>query len=205
MNNYEDLNCRLRQMLIAEEKKREKSYFVNGFSEHVESSNGNNELACKLIYKAILNCLEDYQGEIKHSRMIMKELQNSWETKETNLKERESILNSEFNRKCEKMKEEYERLFKSKTEELNSLKEKIEEMNEQFSKEREKSRKKFDAKDLEFKTANVSSENLKSELATCQKELKQLKTRFENAKTKEKENLANYQKTLDQLEKGIDF
>lgn len=77
MQNYEDLCGRLRNVLVAEEKRREKSYFVNGFEQNFEQTNSNacnNELTCKLIYKAVLSCLEDYQGESRHSRMIMKEV-----------------------------------------------------------------------------------------------------------------------------------
>jgi hypothetical protein len=80
MHNYEDLCGRLRGLLVAEEKRREKSYFVSGFEHNFEQAtkSSDNELTCKLIYKAVLNCLEDYQGESRHSRMVMKEVGNSW-------------------------------------------------------------------------------------------------------------------------------
>jgi len=100
------------------------------------------------------------------------------------------------------MKAEYERVSAARAEEVNSLKERVEEVSGQLEKERERARKKLDAKDLECKTASVSVESLKSELVACQKELKQAKSRVESVRAKEKENLASYQKTLSQLERG---
>ena len=52
---------------------KEKSYFIE-LNQQQEIKTESNENMCKLVYKAILNCLEDYQGEIKHSKMIMKEV-----------------------------------------------------------------------------------------------------------------------------------
>ena len=100
------------------------------------------------------------------------------------------------------MKEEYDRISKEKCGELNGLKDELEEVSGQLSKERENFRKKLDAKDLELKSSQVKVDNLKSVLASSQKELKQLKVRFDNGRSKEKENLGNYEKTLNQLEKG---
>jgi len=119
--------------------------------------------------------------------MLMKELQSSWEAKESGLQEREATLNGEFERRCETMKAEYERVSAARAEEVNSLKERVEELSGQLEKERERARKKLDAKDLECKTASVSVESLKSELVACQKELKQAKSRVESVRAKEKE------------------
>ena len=139
IRNYDEMCDKLRHLLINEETKRgmtlknnsflwfikilyqnlvqEKSYFIE-FNQQQENKTESNENTCKLVYKAILNCLEDYQGEIKHSKMIMKEvsptileffgtkfllfcfkLQTSWESKENSLRQKELNLNNEFNKK----------------------------------------------------------------------------------------------------------
>lgn len=100
------------------------------------------------------------------------------------------------------MKEEYDRILKIKADELSQIKEQLEDLTGQLNKEREKSRKKLDAKDLEYKSSQVKVENFQKDLANIQKELKQVKARLENAKSREKENLLNYEKTLSKLEKG---
>jgi hypothetical protein len=53
----------------------------------------------KRLLKGITKCLEDYQGEFKHSRLIIKELQNSWDEKEKKLEVKENNLNEDFTKK----------------------------------------------------------------------------------------------------------
>ena len=67
--------------------------------------------------------------------------------------------------------------------------------------EKERNRKKNNEKETEIKTLELNVLNLKSEKDFIQNELKQIKARFENLKTKEKENQFNFEKTLNDLEK----
>ena len=77
----------------------------------------------------------------------------------------------------------------------------LEQLTDQLDKEREKTRSKYDIKDLECKSLQVNIDSLKSDLVKSQQELEQSKTRIENLKIKEKENQSNFEKSLRQLEK----
>lgn len=102
----------------------------------------------------------------------------------------------------ETIKEEYDRISKSKAEELSDTRAQLDDLTAQLNKERDNHRKKLDAKDLECKSFQVNIDSCKNDLTVSQKELKQMKSRFDNLRIKEKENLANYEKTLKQLEAG---
>lgn len=102
----------------------------------------------------------------------------------------------------ETIKEEYDRISKSKAEELSETRAQLDDLTAQLNKERDNHRKKLDAKDLECKSFQVNIDSCKNDLTVSQKELKQMKSRFDNLRIKEKENLANYEKTLKQLEAG---
>lgn len=70
-----------------------------------------------------------------------------------------------------------------------------------MNKERERFRKKQEAKDVEFNCLQVKCDASQGEVTNAQKEIKQLKARLDHVKSKEKENLSNYEKTLSTLEK----
>ena len=91
---YENLCNKLRQLILTEEKKRgfyfffelkyfesfyiffyliiEKSYFVD--ENPRQQLDDNYELVVQRLLKAITKCLDDYQGEIKHTKLIIKEV-----------------------------------------------------------------------------------------------------------------------------------
>lgn len=153
------------------------------------------------IYKAFLKCLEDYQSEIKHTKIIIKELQNSWETKEKDLYQKERNLNEEFTKKCTTIKDEYDRILSVKQNELNNLQTQLDNLSSTHRDDLEKLRRKFDTKDVELKQLQANYDSVKTEKDCIQKELKQIKIRLDNLKSKDKENQANYEKTLNELEK----
>ena len=82
-------------LIIWKYLKIEKSYF-NDFDDQESNSKINQ------IYKAFTRCIEDYQSEVKHSKIIIKELQNCWENKEKDLHHKEQNLNEDFTKKYEK-------------------------------------------------------------------------------------------------------
>ncbi len=92
-------------------------------------------------------------------------------------------------------------MLNAKLNEINNLHAQIDALGSQLNDEREKTRRKYDSKDLEAKALQANYESLKNEKEFLLKEIKQIKTRFENLKSKEKENLTNYEKTLNGLEK----
>ena len=54
---------------------KEKSYFVEEISQHSKSNDCTHiDWINQHILKAFAKCLEDYQGEIKHTKMIFKEV-----------------------------------------------------------------------------------------------------------------------------------
>ncbi len=77
----------------------------------------------------------------------------------------------------------------------------LEESTNQLDKERDRFRKNQETKDVEFNCLRVKCDASTADLETAQKEIKQLKARLDHVRTKEKENLHNYEKTLSTLEK----
>jgi chromosome segregation ATPase len=105
-----------------------------------------------------------------------------------------------FSIRCETIKQEYDRLLSNKISELNKLQSQVDELNEEINKIKQKYRKEIDTKDLELKTTKLNYENMKQEYDNNLNELKQMKTRFDTLKTKDKENQIEFEKSLSNLE-----
>jgi chromosome segregation ATPase len=84
--------------------------------------------------------------------------------------------------------------------ELNKLQSQVDELNEEINKIKQKYRKEIDAKDMDLKTNILNHDNMKQEYEINLNELKQMKTRFDTLKTKEKENQFEFEKSLNHLE-----
>ena len=74
------------------------------------------------------------------------------------------------------------------------------ELNNEINQLHQKNRKSIDSKEAEINNLKVNNDNLKQELGNMNKELKQLKIRFDTLKSKEKENQFSSSKTISQLE-----
>ncbi|CAF0906170.1 unnamed protein product [Brachionus calyciflorus] len=198
---FENFYNRINQILIAEEKRREKSYTLNESNiDHFEKPEikFNNDLDNCI--KALNRCLEDYQCESKHSKNAIKELQSSWENKEKQNKQKENELNENYNKKCETIRQEYDRLMNLKQMDIDKLNKEINELNTEINQLKQTNRKKCDAKDMEINNLKLNNDNLRIELANITKKLKQLKIRFDALKSKEKENQSQTSKTINHLE-----
>ena len=83
---------------------------------------------------------------------------------------------------------------------MNVLQEQVDELQSELTKTKECNRHNTDAKDVELKALKANLENAKYELATAQNEMKQMKSRIEVLRTKEKENKLESDGTISQLE-----
>jgi len=104
-------------------------------------------------------------------------------------------------KRCETIKQEYDRLLSNKTIELNKLQHQIDELNNQLSKQKETAHKDLEKKDLEINTLLLNFENSKNDLENSKNELNQTKARFETFKIKEKESNSTREKNIHSLEK----
>ena len=60
---------------------KEKSYFPDESSQQTKSSDSSNiEHVNQRLFKSFVKCLDDYQGEIKHTKMIIKEVNYKYNT-----------------------------------------------------------------------------------------------------------------------------
>ena len=131
-------------------------------------------------------------------------MQNGWNGKEKQLEQRELRITDECNKRCDALKEEYERLVAAKMGELNSLREQADDRCREANEARSKHRKELDVKEAELRQTRVAMESVRGELDSCHAELKQMRARFETFKRNERESHSAYEKRVRELESEAD-
>lgn len=102
--------------------------------------------------------------------------------------------------RCDTIKQEYDRILSVKTAELREVQANLDELQIELNKTKETSRLNLERKDLELKTLTANHENLKYQLTSAESEIKQMKTRLDVLRTKDKEEKLQADSTITKLE-----